>query len=188
LGSVRNWNIEADRIVHEEGKYFSVIATDVTISSREVSNWCQPMIEPAQQGLCAFVAKRINGVIHLIVQAKLECGNFDIIELAPTVQCLTGNYQNEKSIATLPFLQLVLSAQPDQIVFDVMQSEEGGRFFREQNRNLLVFAPENMEEELPEGYIWMNLKQVQTFIQFNNYFNIQARNLLATLSFTDEYA
>ena len=52
------------------------------------------MVEPCQEGLCAFVCKELDGVLHLAVQAKLECGNQDIIELAPTVQTLTGNYKN----------------------------------------------------------------------------------------------
>ena len=45
------------------------------------------MDEPVQEGICAFVCKEINEVLHFAVQAKLECGNFDIIEFAPTVQC-----------------------------------------------------------------------------------------------------
>ena len=43
-------------------------------------NWCQPMIEPAQEGLCAFICREINGILHFVVQSKLECGNRDIIE------------------------------------------------------------------------------------------------------------
>ena len=60
------------------------------------------MIEPAQEGICAFVCKEINGILHFAVQAKLECGNFDIIEFAPTVQCLTGNYRDYNS-SEIPF-------------------------------------------------------------------------------------
>ena len=50
----------------------------------------QPLVQPAQEGLVAFVIKKINNVYHFLVQAKLESGNFDILELAPTVQCLTS--------------------------------------------------------------------------------------------------
>lgn len=42
-----------------------------------------------------FYYKKINGVYHFLVQAKLECGNFDVMELAPTVQCLTGKIAEE---------------------------------------------------------------------------------------------
>lgn len=181
LKSIKNWIVGDTEIYHEEHKYFKVIAVEVEIGNREVVKWSQPMIEPAQDGICAFVCKKINGVIHFIVQAKLEAGNFDIIEFAPTVQCLTGNYMLKPD--SVPFLEMVLKAPKEQIVFDTLQSEEGGRFFREQNRNMLVFADDNMSDQLPDSYIWMTLNQLQNFIRFNNYVNIQARSLIAALSF-----
>jgi dTDP-4-dehydro-6-deoxy-alpha-D-glucopyranose 2,3-dehydratase len=182
LSEVKDWVITDTEIHHKDNKYFKVIAVDVEIGNREVVRWSQPMIEPAQEGLCAFVCKEIDGLLHLAVQAKLECGNHDIIEFAPTVQCLTGNYRTSKENA-LPFLDYVLNARPEQIVFDTLQSEEGGRFFREQNRNMIVIAGDDVPVELPENYIWMSLNQLYTFLKFNNYLNIQARSLIAAISF-----
>jgi oxidase EvaA len=182
LNDLKDWVVAKDEIYHKDRKYFKVIAVDVEIGNREVVKWSQPMIEPAQEGLCAFVCKEINGLLHFAVQAKLECGNHDIIEFAPTVQCLTGNYRQTKEGA-LPFLDYVLTATPEQIVFDTLQSEEGGRFFREQNRNMIVIAGDEVSAELPENYIWMTLNQLHTFLKFNNYLNIQARSLIAAISF-----
>ena len=182
LSEMKNWIIKSDEIVHESNKYFKVIAVDVEIDNREVVKWSQPMIEPAQEGLCAFVCKEINGVLHFAVQAKLECGNHDIIEFAPTVQCLTGNYRQTKEGA-LPFLDYVLKVNPKQIVFDTIQSEEGGRFYKEQNRNMIVLAGDEIPVELPDNYIWMTMNQLYTFLKFNNYLNIQARSLIAAISF-----
>jgi dTDP-4-dehydro-6-deoxy-alpha-D-glucopyranose 2,3-dehydratase len=183
LGDLSSWIVEDDKIYHEGHKYFSVIAVNVEISNREVSTWSQPMVEPAQDGLCAFVCKEIDGLLHFAVQAKLECGNHDIIEFAPTVQCLTGNYRETKESA-LPFLDYVLNAKPEQKIYDALQSEEGGRFYREQNRNLIVMAGDDIPITLPERYIWMTLSQMYTFLKFNNYLNIQARSLIAAISFT----
>jgi len=140
------------------------------------------MIEPAQEGLCAFVCKEINGLMHFAVQAKLESGNFDIIEFAPTVQCLTGNYRHTPQ-NVLPFLDYVLNIPKKNIVLDTLQSEEGGRFYREQNRNMIVIAGNEVPDELPPHYIWMTLNQMYTFLKFNNYLNIQARSLIAAISF-----
>jgi len=182
LSNIKDWVINETEIHHKDHKFFKVIAVDVEIGNREVVKWSQPMIEPIQEGLCAFVCKDIDGLLHLAVQAKLECGNHDIIEFAPTVQCLTGNYRTSKE-GSLPFLNYVLNAQPEQIVFDTLQSEEGGRFFREQNRNMIVIAGNEVPVELPENYIWMTLNQLYTFLKFNNYLNIQARSLIAAISF-----
>ena len=178
-----DWIFSDEMIHHKDHKYFKVIAVDVSIGNREVVEWGQPMIEPAQEGLCAFVCKEINGILHFAVQAKLECGNHDIIEFAPTVQCLTGNYRQTRE-GSLPFLDYVLNSKPEQIVFDTLQSEEGGRFFKEQNRNMIIIAGDEVPVVLPENYIWMTLNQLYTFLKFNNYLNIQARSLIAAISFT----
>ena len=182
LASLKEWLIGNNSIEHSEKKYFKVIGVEVLIENREVTNWTQPMIEPVQTGLCAFVCKEINGILHLAVQAKLECGNYDIIELAPTVQCLTDNYKNSIN-GKLPFLDFVLNSTKDQIVYDSLQSEEGGRFYREENRNMIVIAGKEINLKLPKDYIWMTLNQLQTFVTYNNYLNIQARNLLSAISF-----
>ena len=183
LNEVRNWRINEKEICHEDGKFFRVIAVNVEISNREVKSWHQPLIEPAQNGICAFVVKEIRGVLHFLVQAKLECGNFDILEMAPTVQCLTGNYTNEDSLSSLPFLRYVLNSSGDSVFYDSLQSEEGGRFFREQNRNMIILADESFPLDVPHNYVWMTLNQLKTFIKFNNYINIQARSLISLISF-----
>jgi oxidase EvaA len=182
LSAIDDWVIEADSIHHKNHKYFNIIAVEVSIENREVVKWTQPMVQPAQEGICAFVCKEIKGVLHFAVQTKLECGNFDIIEFAPTVQCLTGNYKTTVK-DELPFLDYILNAPKNQIIFDTVQSEEGGRFYKEQNRNMMVLAGDEINVELPENYIWMTINQLQSFIKFNNYINIQARTLLSAINF-----
>ena len=184
LSNVKDWLITDYDVRHKDNKYFKVIGVHVQISNREVTKWYQPLIEPAQDGLCAFVVKEIKGNLHFLVQAKLECGNFDTLEFAPTVQCLTDNYKNENSYYTLPFLKYVLEADKSKIIFDTLQSEEGGRFFREQNRSMLVMADDTIDiEGLPNNYIWMTLNQLKSFIKFNNYLNIQARSLISAIKY-----
>ena len=183
LNQVSKWNTTAHEISHGEMKYFSVIAAKVNISSREVTQWCQPLIRSRQDGIIAFIVKRINGIMHFLVQAKVEAGNLDILELAPTVQCLTGNYRKGQNEYDVPFLDVVLSAGDSKILHRSMQSEEGGRFYLEENLNLIVEAPDNFPVEVPENFCWMTLAQIYKFIQFNNYLNIQSRSLLSVISF-----
>ncbi len=176
------WKKTEMEIVREDGKYFKIIGVNVTISNREVASWCQPLVKPMQQGLCAFIIRKINGVYHFLVQAKLECGNLDVIELAPTVQCLTGNVYAENAVKP-DFAEYVLNAPKSQIIFDTLQSEEGGRFYKEQNRNLIVEVGQDFPLKLPERYTWMTLNQIYQFLRFNNYLNIQARSLISALKY-----
>ena len=179
---MNDWQILPDEISRKDNKFFRVIGVKVTISNREVSSWCQPLIQPMQRGICAFILKKIDGVYHFLVQAKLECGNFDVLELAPTVQCLTGDINNPQLVRP-PFLDYVLNVSKEQIVYDTLQSEEGGRFYKEQNRNLLVEADDSFSLDLPKHYTWMTLGQIYQFLRFNNYFNIQSRSLIAALNY-----
>lgn len=176
------WKKTEMEIVRDDKKYFRIIGVNVTISNREVSSWCQPLVEPMQQGLCAFIIKKIHGVYHFLVQAKLECGNFDVMELAPTVQCLTGNVHAE-NVHKPEFADYILNVGREHVIFDTLQSEEGGRFYKEQNRNMIVEVGDDFPLELPPRYTWMTLRQIYKFLRFNNYLNIQARSLISALSY-----
>lgn len=120
--------------------------------------------------------------IILWYRQNLNAGNFDVMELAPTVQCLTGNIPSSRS-ARPPFLDLVLESSGSQVLYDTLQSEEGGRFYHEQNRNMLVEVDDSFPLKLPERYRWMTLGQIYQFLRFNNYLNIQSRSLIAALNY-----
>ena len=182
INEMPEWKKTETEIVRNDEKYFKIIGVNVTISNREVASWCQPLVEPMQQGLCAFLIKKINGVYHFLVQAKLECGNFDVMELAPTVQCLTGNIPEQEELQP-EFYKYIANAKSDQIIFDTLQSEEGGRFYKEQNRNIMIEVGNEFTTQLPERYTWMTLRQIYEFLKFNNYLNIQARSLISAISY-----
>jgi len=186
LKHVHEWVKTDEAIVHRDGRYFSVIAARVEADSREVPAWSQPLVKPREEGVVAFIVKPIDGVLHFLVQAKVEAGNFDVVEMAPTVQCLTGSYRQVPHSSRPPFLDYVLQARPEQVRHRTMQSEEGGRFLNEQNLNIIVEADEAFPEQEPEHYRWMTLNQLQNFIKYNNFVNVQARCLLSCLSFRNE--
>jgi oxidase EvaA len=183
LSKMTEWCIDDSEIFHKDNKFFKVLGINVSIASREVTSWYQPVITPVQNYLCVFIIKEINGIPHFLVQAKLECGNYDIMELAPSIQCLTGKDGNPNGY--VPFLDYAHSVKAERILHDTIQSEEGGRFYHDQNRYMLIIADENLAEELPENYIWMTLNQIYSFLRFNNFVNAQARSLIAALPYLE---
>ena len=183
ISEMKNWIYDGNTIHHESGKYFDVMGCRVEIGNREVVSWDQPMVRSAQEGLMGFIVKKINGIYHFLVQAKLESGNFDIVEMAPTVQCLTGNYRKGKNEYTIPYLEQILNAPKDKIWYSSYQSEEGGRFFQEQNLNIIVEVGEEFPIGVEENYCWLTLNQMLSFVTYNNYLNIAARSLLSAISF-----
>lgn len=183
ISEMRHWTYDGNTIYQEDHKYFDVIGVNVQIGNREVVAWDQPMVRSAQEGLMGFLVKKINGIYHFLVQAKLEAGNFDIIEMAPTVQCLTGNYRKGKNEYTIPYLEYFLDAKPDNVWYSTYQSEEGGRFFQEQNLNTIIEVGDDFPIEVEENYCWMTLNQMLSFVTYNNYLNIAARSLLSAVKF-----
>ena len=182
LRSVRDWMVTEDEIVRADRRFFRIIGADVEISNREVARWCQPLVQPMQEGLCVLFVKRIGGILHFLMQAKVECGNFDVVELAPTIQCLTGDYKNPFGYVP-DFLEAFCAGKCGKVVFDTKQSEEGGRFYREQNRNVICLVNDSVPEDPPENFLWLTLGQIKEFLRFNNYLNIQVRSLISALEY-----
>ena len=181
LSEVSNWIHTEREIYHESGQFFSIIAVSVQAESREVSSWTQPLLKHSSFGLIGFLAKKINGVIHFLVQGKPEPGNLDVIEMAPTVSCSGVEYRMQQPKRP-PFLDIFMNASSRQIRYSTIQSEEGGRFYHWQNKNMIVELEDSTPLEIPENYIWMTLNQIIEFTKYNNYFNIEARNILSCLS------
>ena len=109
---------------------------------------------------------------------------FDLIELAPTVQCMPGNTEDMPAQRRPPYLALVLSADPTRIRYDVVQSEEGGRFYHATNRYQVIDVGEDVPLDVPDDFRWMTVRQITDLLEYSNYVNIQARSLLAGLHTT----
>ena len=183
FNELNGWSVNKKNISRYDKKYFEVIGCDITITNREVKNWNQPMIRPTQQGLCMLLSTLHKGVLYFLFQAKVECGNLDIVELAPTVQTLIGDFRKINQI-DLPFISYLYDSEARRI-FDVLQSEEGGRFYEEENRNTLIFKDDLYDQDIPKDFIWLSLSAINKLIKHNNIFNIQSRSILSILNYYD---
>lgn len=181
LRTVTRWRSTPDAIAHEAGKYFRVIGVRIHARDREVTSWDQPIIEQQHAGIVGFITKHLNGVLHVLVQLKMESGVMDLLELAPTVQCITDNYTPDD----MPrFTEHFLHRVGCRTLVDAHQSEEGGRFFHETNHNIILLADATFPEDEPPFYCWMTLHQIKTFLAYSNFINVEARSLLACLRMT----
>lgn len=183
LKNVKDWTISPTEICRNDGRFFKVLGVNVKIANREVASWCQPIVQPMHEGLSVLFCKKIGGVLHVLLQTKVECGNFDVVELAPTIQCLTGNYKNPVGYVPEYLDSFATEKCVERIVFDTRQSEEGGRFYHEQNRNVIAMVNDDVPDNPPENFIWLTLGQVKEFLRFNNYLNIQIRSLISALEY-----
>lgn len=181
LNEVKKWKRTKHEIFHQDQKYFSVMGVRIKASNREVSSWDQPIVRQKDPGIVGFITKEINGVLHFLIQLKMESGVMDLLEIAPTVQCITDNYTPDDMP---PFTEKFLNRQGFKTLVDVYQSEEGGRFFQESNQNIVILAKQSFPIKERPFYIWLNLRQLKELIKFNNFVNVEARSILACLKMT----
>ncbi|MGV9290764.1 NDP-hexose 2,3-dehydratase family protein [Streptomyces sp. NPDC003719] len=181
LAQVERWRRTDYEIEHESGHHFAVIAASVSAANREVTSWTQPLLAPKEQGLVAFLIRRVGGVPHLLARARSEAGVLDVAEFGPTVQCQPGR------ALTLPvhlrprYLDLVMRARPHELLYDVVQSEEGGRFHHAGNRYVLMEVGDDFPLDVPDEFVWLTAGQLAELMRHSNYLNIEARTLLAVL-------
>lgn len=178
LFSLKTWEMKGREFVCKEPYSFKVVFCDIEIEDREVRRWCQPLLEAAGIATFGLMTRVHNGVKEFLIRATPEIGCFDGIELGPTVQ-REFIYRGELTDVDRLFDEKRKAG--DGIIFDTLLSEEGGRFYHEQNRNIIMEIEENEIDDLPPDYFWTDYKTLSTLVSVNNCLNIQLRNLLSVL-------
>lgn len=180
LHELKGWRMYDERISCEGNYPYQVIFCDIAIEGREVKQWTQPLFEAMGIATFGLICCEQEGVLKFLTRAIPELGCFDGIELGPTVQreaiSLPGH--QETQIDHFFFDRL---SQGKGVFFDHLLSEEGGRFYHEQNRNVLMRVKEDELPKLPEGYFLLDYRTLNELVQVNNTLNIQLRNLLSLL-------
>lgn len=179
LHELEDWEFTDTEFVCKHPYPFKVVFCDIAIEGREVKHWTQPLFEA--QGIATFglICCEKDGILQFVVKAMPEVGCFDAIELGPTLQREAVALSQEEDEMTRFFMQRIESGEG--IVFDHLLSEEGGRFYHEQNRNVLLRIEYSELPKLPEGYFLVDYKTLNELTQINNTLNIQLRNLLSLL-------
>lgn len=176
--SLKHWQMRNNEIVCNHSYPFKVIFCRISIEGREVRNWTQPLFEALGMATFGLLCCVEDGVKKFLVRAKPEIGCFDGLELGPTVQKEATDTEPGDEINKFFFHNYF---EKNGIVVDVILSEEGGRFYHEQNRNIIIEIDKNDLPMLPCDYFWCDFKTLNFLVQINNCLNIQLRNLLSLL-------
>ncbi|SCW59008.1 oxidase EvaA [Ruminococcaceae bacterium YRB3002] len=186
LKSLDKWVMSADSISCKEPFPFRVIYCKIEIEDREVKCWDQPLVQALGKSLFGVFSCVDEGVRKYLVRVKEEIGCFDHAEFGPAVQLeplySSGSYELD-AVETLFLFKL---AEGGGVMVNVVQSEEGGRFYHEENVNVVIDIDKALLDELPDGYIWMDHATISEMIQFSNVVNIQLRNIMSLLDIGGE--
>ncbi len=89
------WRFEdgTGNLVHDSGRFFSIEGLHVRTSwNGHEASWSQPIINQPEIGILGILVKEFHGVLHCLMQAKMEPGNLDTVQLSPTVQATRSNF------------------------------------------------------------------------------------------------
>ena len=178
LNSLDNWELKDDEIVCKNEYPFKVIFCDIEIEGREVKRWTQPLFQANGIATFGLIVTEDDGIMKFLVKMQPEIGAFDKIELGPTIQKEAGASFHYDEIEEL--FKRYLDEERD-ILFDSILSEEGGRFYHEENRNVIIYIDLEKLKKLPHDYCLVSYKALNHLNMVNNCLNIQLRNLLSTL-------
>ncbi len=188
FSQVNGWNVSPDpsrglQIEHASGKFFQIVGIRVCVTASDGTedSWDQPIIIQNEIGILGFLVKKIDGVLHFLVQAKMEPGNIDYIQLSPTVQATRSNILQTHGGRRPKYVDYFLNASAKNVLVDTLQSEQGSRFLAKRNRNVVVAVDENVPED--DDFCWLTLGQLGYFLRKNNVVNMDSRTVLGCLPF-----
>ena len=141
---------------HHTGRFFTVVGIEAT-DGRSGTSWCQPILDQPDVGILGMLARRREDSLELLVQGKVEPGNVNGVQLAPTVQATSSNYERVHGGREVPYLAHFLDESAQRLA-DCRQSEHGDWFDRKSNHNLVVGTAEQVEPL--QGFRWLALPEL----------------------------
>jgi len=185
LAALNQWAYAPDplRLVHRSGRFFSIEGIRVETSFGSTAGWDQPIINQPEVGILGLLAREIDGVYHFLMQAKMEPGNVNILQLSPTVQATHSNYSRAHQGSAPRYLEYFTEPGRATVLLDQLQPEQGARFLRKRNRNMVVVADGPVAGH--EDFRWLTLGQIKALLAHDNIVNMDARTVVSLIPLAD---
>jgi oxidase EvaA len=173
-------------LVHRSGRFYSIEGLHVRGHPGTAPEWTQPIIVQPEIGILGILVKEFDGVLYCLMQAKMEPGNSNVVQLSPTVQATRSNYLRVHQGRPTPYLEYFLAPPPGRVLADSLQSEQGGWFLRKRNRNIVVEVTDDVE--VLDDYCWLTVGQIQQMLSIDDVVNMDARTVLSCVPFAPSAA
>ena len=185
FSALDQWSFDADtdHLVHRSGKFFRISGLRVRTSFGPRREWDQPIILQPEIGILGILTKRIAGISRFLMQAKAEPGNINGVQVSPTVQATRSNYTQVHRGRRPEFLEYFIDKNRGRVLVDQLQPEQGSRFLRKQNRNMLVEIDEDVSAT--DDFRWLTLAQIKALLALDDVVNMDARTVLACVPYAD---
>jgi len=183
LEKMKHWTYDKKRgvIKHNSGEFFKVEGKRILNSQREVQKWDQPFMTQIgfKGGIIGLVRANINNIPHYLVDAKFEPGNFNNIQLSPSLQATYSNinriHLGEKNKVVKKYFTKNCTT-----IRKFWVTEDGGRLFKK--RNLHWIIQYNGKINLPgKTFRWLTLWEINRFIKQGSLVGPHLRSILSLI-------
>ncbi|MFF4838316.1 NDP-hexose 2,3-dehydratase family protein [Streptomyces sp. NPDC001315] len=183
FSALDGWSFDAatSNLGHHSGRFFTVEGLRVRKDEGPIHEWQQPIIRQPEVGVLGILVKEFDGVLHCLMQAKMEPGNRNLLQLSPTVQATRSNYTKVHKGADVKYIEYFTRPGRGRVLADALQSEHGSWFLRKSNRNMIVEAVG--EVPLHDDFCWLTLGQIGELLRRDNVVNMDSRTVLACMPF-----
>lgn len=172
LDCLNNWTLDEwglREVTRRQG--FAIEFYTVHAALREVNRWSQPLVNSDGRGFCGLALRQGKEGIEVLVQIVRETGLAAGWGVGPTIQCYPGEAQGTENLM-FPRIGHPLVSTVD--------SDEGGRFFKDESA-YEIFLMDTQDNELEEGFYWLNLAELKLLLHTSNICTIQLRGIASQL-------
>lgn len=176
-----NWTFAGEpcRLAHRSGKFFTIEGIRVRTNFGPTQQWEQPIINQPEIGILGIISSVFDGVRYFLMQVKMEPGNINLLQLSPTVQATKSNYTQVHKGKIPHYLEYFIDPGRARVLVDQLQSEQGSRFLRKQNRNMVIEVTEPIP--LYDEFCWLTLGEIKQLLTIDNLVNMDSRTVLSCI-------
>ncbi len=178
----REWSFVDGFLRHRTGGFFSLGGIRAQSRFRSLHGCEQLIILQPETAINGFLVRPGEEGSEVLFQGRIEPGNIDALQLAPTVQSTEANYKRLHGGGATPMVEWFLDPKRAHTVFDELQSEEGTRYFGKYNQNIVRAVPRDTEVEIPGNFRWYGLDALRQFCCASNVLNTDSRSVLSCMS------
>lgn len=184
LDEVRGWSRDGrGNVRHKSGQFFGVEGVRVESGElREVASWDQPIYTQPEGGILALLTRETTDGVQFLLNGKPEPGNIGIIQFSPTIQSTWSNIRRAHAGKRPPMVEVLTAETGVRIVYRAEHNEEGGRFWRKSNENIVAFLDdESVIETQMTMFRWASLSQIKELALIDNVVSPFVKTIVAPL-------
>ena len=172
LSKLNKWIYSKREIYHKSKKFFRIVGVRIQSNFYNKKSWDQPIIVQDEIGILGIIKNKNTN--KYLLQAKVEPGNINKIQISPTVQATRSNYSRIHGGKTIPFLKYFTRRNKN---FS-LQTEQAFRYYNKKNSNIITHV--NKKIDIDEKFRWFSKIEIFNLLKEKNLINMDTLSVFSS--------